>query len=368
MAKRNEESPLRGTRELTRHAELDLYAVQFAAGHYRRPWIYGRPGVGKTETVKAAMAGRPQLYIKSGAVKPLALYKDCFEHIDEPVILDLDNVEALLKTDDGSALLLGLGETTLEKTLHWHSTTPRLGKVPTSFATRSPLCVVANHPPRDAALRSRARPLLFFNPTDEEVHRYVASWFHDQPIHDFVGRHLQNLGPIDCRMYLEACDDLQAGRDWANILLRGYALNLAEALVQSLEHDANYQTTKAKEQRFRHLMAGKGGGSRTTYNELRKKLADAGKLEPATIGSIRVKGKPPPRVDPVVAADSAQPPADLPAHDGFTTPITGATPGRQRPNPGASDDTTGRPLAASDRIQVPRALSGIRQIAGYATN
>jgi hypothetical protein len=64
MAKRKQESLLPGTRILTRYAEAESYFQDFARGTYQFIWLTGRSGVGKSESIKAALAGTPVLHFR----------------------------------------------------------------------------------------------------------------------------------------------------------------------------------------------------------------------------------------------------------------------------------------------------------------
>jgi hypothetical protein len=345
--KKTTDTELLGTRLLTRYAELESYLKQFADGIYRFIWVTGRPGTGKSESIQAAMRGRKVLYVKSGQVTPLSLYIACYEHMNEPIILDLDDMESMLKDTNGRRLLLALGETTPSKQLHWHSMSPRMGDVPSSFETSSPLCVIANDPPLHAAIRSRARKLEFA-PTNIEIHRYAATWFWDQPIHDWFGQHLDRLHPLDLRWYVEAHEDRHAGRDWADLLMKSYALDPAEALVQNLQDDPSCPRRQDKERRFAEIMAGRKGGSRANYDIILKRLRKKGSLRPEIVGTIPVRGKRPPAN--VGDEKAREPPADLPAREGFARPISGQSGRQERPPRVGADDSVGfeRPMEDDD--------------------
>jgi hypothetical protein len=89
-----------GTRLLTRYSELESYLKQFAEGIYRFLWVMGRPGVGKTEAAAAAVWDRRVLYVKSARVSALSLYVQCYEHLNEPVVLDMDEMTDVLREPD----------------------------------------------------------------------------------------------------------------------------------------------------------------------------------------------------------------------------------------------------------------------------
>jgi hypothetical protein len=284
----------------------------------------------------SALQDRKALYIKSGTVTPLALYRACYDHLHQPIVLDLDEMESLMVDTNGRRLLLALGETTLSKQLNWHSTTRRLGDTPESFETSSSLCIIANEPPQHKAIRSRAT-ILEFSPTNQEVHSYAARWFWDQQIHDWIGRHLSRLHPLDLRSYGEAYSDRLAGRDWADLLLKHHALAPEKTLVQDLEHDPAYPTRRDKERRFVEIMAGRKGGSRANYQLHLRRLKKTEQLEVDPAAPIPVRGKRPPNLAGI--DDSPEPPTDLPARDSFVRPIAG---------PGGQPSRQGQPRAQLD--------------------
>jgi hypothetical protein len=327
------------TRILKCYSELESYLVHFACGVYPFIWLTGRPGVGKTETAQAGVRNRKAMFIKSGHVTPLGLYRACYEHLNEPIILDMDEVESLVRNADGRRLLLALGESKREKQVQWLTTSTLLGQTPTRYETTSPLCIIANETTSIAAIQSRAL-MLFFDPTNEEVHRYAASWFWDQTVHDWFGRHHTRLRPLDVRWYVGAYHDRLAGRDWAHLALKHYALNPAECHVQDLENDPAYPTRNDKERRFRELMAGTKGASRSNYHLILSRLCKSGRLNSdQTVASFPVRGRRPRRPDG--QEDTMPPAADLPIREAFVRPITGEQPGQTRPANVRADDTLG---------------------------
>ena len=75
--------------------------------------------------------------------------------------------------------------------------------------------IVSNRSTAHEDIRSRAI-VLYFDPTNLEVHRAVARWYWDQQIHDYFGQHLSRLPPLDVRWYIHAYGDKLAGRDWSS--------------------------------------------------------------------------------------------------------------------------------------------------------
>src|SRR5262249_42794566 len=151
-------------------------------------------------------------------------------------------------------------ETSAAKELTYATTSRVLGDVPQRFETTSPLCVIANRVTAHEDIQSRA-VILHFDPTNLEVHRAVARWFWDQEVHDWFGRHLPRLPPVDTRWYLDAAADKQAGRDWRQIAQETLTLDTRSCLIQDLEADPNFPTREDKAARFTEVT----GASRATY-------------------------------------------------------------------------------------------------------
>jgi hypothetical protein len=296
--------------------------------------------VGKTEGILEATRGHKVLYCKSGQLTPLSFYLRCFAHRNEPIILD--DVEHLLSDPLGRKLVSALGDTGSEKIMSWHSASRRLEDVPAEFTTNSPLCIIANASVTDRAIQNRA-VILDFDPSNEEVHRSVVSWFWDQEIHDWIGRQLARLQPIDARGYLHAANDKLAGRDWQQLFLQANAMDVAECLVQNLESDPAYATVKDRIRRFGEVL-GSEGGSKANYHNIKRRLKKRGCLlaEP-TVGVIPLRGRRPVRVTPGDNDTTPSPPAaDIPLREQFARPINGAPAATPTRGPeAAADDSVG---------------------------
>src|SRR5262249_37806889 len=141
------------------------------------------------------------------------------------------------------------------------------------------------------AIYSRATT-LFFDPTNLEVHRAVAKWFWDQEIHDFIGRHLLRMPPLNQRCYLAAANDKRARRDWRRHLLAAYSPDMQSSLVQELEL-AN-MSREAKADAFEKSMAGIGGASHRTYLRVRNRLRREGRLVVSVVPPIPLRHTRPP--------------------------------------------------------------------------
>jgi hypothetical protein len=327
---------------LCTYVELEGYLADFVAGHYSFLWVVGRPGISKTESILAATSGRKVYYRKGGQLTPLQFYIDCFQHLGLPIILD--DAEHLLDERLGRKLVSTLGDTTPAKLMSYGSTSRilRQSAVPDQYSTTSPLCILSNVTDADAAIRSRA-VTLYFEPTNAEIHRAVAQWFWDQDIHDWVGRHVSRLRPIDMRLYVHASADKRAGRDWARILLDGHTLNRAACVVQDLEHDPAHPESEDKARRYTEVLAGAKGASRASYFRIRARLKKAGQLSVAGgIGPIPLVRTRPPGVPgeveleslaaPAVEAEEPAVAAGVSAREAFARPVQGQPePGTRRP-------------------------------------
>jgi hypothetical protein len=336
----------RGARTLRTYAEMTSYLRDFAAGRYSFVWLMGRPGVGKTEGIRAAVKGSKACYRKGGMLTPLQFFRDCYHALCRPVILD--DGEHLLLDPVGRKLVASLGDTAPAKLLCWASTSTALGDVPRSFWTTSPLCVVANTATADEAILSRAL-VLYFNPTSVEVHRATAKWFWDQPIHNFFGENLSSLLPLESRWYITAHRDKMAGRDWERIALDSYSINPAAAAVQAVERDPTLTSREARAERFQELMQGqKGGASRAAYFRIRKRLEQQGRLnlpaeppirltlnKPPTVpteAELRAMNDSPPVEEPEPQAEAAEAiDVPTPTREAFTAPIRGQAAPQQPP-------------------------------------
>jgi hypothetical protein len=315
---------------------LTSYLTDFAEGLYPFLWVVGRPGTSKTESGKAALRGRPCYYLKAGQVTPLQFFIGCYQHRGQPVILD--DAEHLLDNKIGAKLISSLGETSPAKQLSYASSTRGLGDVPQSYFTTSPLCVVANRSTAFEDIQSRA-VILYFDPTNLEIHRAVARWYWDQEIHDWFGQHLHRLPPLDTRWYVIADRDKRAQRDWRQLLLKAHAQDRASCVVQDLERDPAYPTREDKARRFVEILGTAKGASRATYFRIRLRLEDEHRLVVEPVPPIQLRRTRPPGTPSLLELDSLevpfpdQPeeetsPLDVPLREQFAQPIRGqaATP------------------------------------------
>jgi hypothetical protein len=336
-----------GARHLRAYAELESYLVHFVEGRYRFLWVVGRPGVAKSESLKGAVRGR-KVYLRTGGqLTPARFFTDCYHHRGQPIILD--DAEHLLDNKVGAKLVSALGDTTPEKFMCYGTTGRFLGDVPETYYTTSSLCIIANCITAHAAIQSRA-VVLYFDPTNLEIHRAVARWFWDQEIHDWFGRHCCRLPPLDARWYVIADADKRAGRDWRRIILTTRKLDRPSILVQDLETDPAYPTREDKARRFVESMANTKCASRATYFRLLHRLEVEQRLVVRPVPPIPLRRNRPPATPslieldsmaaaPPVAPDDEPHPLDVPAREQFEQPIRGDVSRDTPPRPVVLDDT-----------------------------
>ena len=359
-----------GARRLRTYTELESYLADFAVGRYNFLWVLGRPGVGKTMSIRAALRGTSHLLRKGGQLTPLQLHIDLYAHRGVPVILD--DAEHILDNKVGAKMIAALGDSTPAKLMSYGSTTRLLGDTPQNFWTTSRLCILANKSTTHEDIRSRAIT-LYFDPSSLEIHRAAARWFYDQEIHDWFGQHLHRLPPIDSRWYGESFEDKRADRDWKQIILSAHTQTRAEITVQDLETETAYPTRADKARRYGELMGqvpnnkdgskdDGDGGSRPTYHRILKRLREQDRLLPDTVGRIQLARNRPPSTPTIAECDdmaAAPPPPpepeptqlDVPLRDSFAQPVRGDDTRRTPAPPAPLDDNVsweGRPTPDQD--------------------
>jgi hypothetical protein len=274
------------------HQELGDYLSAVVRGIDPFVWVVGRTGIGKSVAIKSALAGQPHCQM-TGIVTPLAFYRKAYEHRDEPI--HLDDVRGLFDDERGQELLSSITDTQPgPKRMAYTTTSQALGDVPATYYTTSPIIISSNSPPDWISIVSRALT-LFFDPPNDELHRWVATWFYDQEIHDWFGEHVCRMRLLEARAaYVMAARDKEAGRDWRRHALEAWSATRERAatIVQDLEDDPHYPSVGAKAHRFVELMAGAKGASHRTYERIRAELRAAGLLERKVIPPMLLLGRP----------------------------------------------------------------------------
>jgi hypothetical protein len=270
---------------LTTYAQLDLYLEKFAQGEFSLLLLLGRPGTGKSESVKRALSSSltagnngdrvsaDVLYVE-GHIQPYGLYRDLWEHRDQPIVLDdLDKLHA-----DGNCirLLKPLCNTERAKRISWLSNlTLNDREVPQSFVTTSNVILIANEwrtvNPSVRALEDRAI-ILHFDPSKAEVHRRVGEWFDDTDVYAFMESILPSVSELSMRHYCKGSQLRRAGLgDWRSNLLQMALSDPRMACVVALQHEPAVSSEQERVERF----VAATGCSRATYFRLKARLCDA---------------------------------------------------------------------------------------------
>jgi hypothetical protein len=162
------------------------------------------------------------------------------------------------------------------RTLYWGKQAKQLDEqgIPRRYETTSRLCILANSMARVeenlAAVLDRAF-VLRFQPSVDEVHRHVGTWFPDTEIHGFVGKHLAMITRPSIRFYRKAEDLKRVNADWRGWLIKQWVEDEPQlAVVASVLADPSLTTAAQRVKRFAEL----GGGSRATFMRTQSRYRD----------------------------------------------------------------------------------------------
>lgn len=229
----------------TTFADLTKHVTAFMKPHgLRLLFVVGDPGGSKSHTIKTQLKKGEHEYLKTGRLTAFQFYKLLYRHRDKALILD--DVEDALKRDDTRKLLMQACETDDDaRQVGWLGTESRLvvkrGKksvrIPQEFKCTSRVCIVCND---WEILSGKFGPLLdrgivvFFDPPNEEIHRYVAGWFKDKEILDFIGGKLDAIKPHSVRYYVNAKEMKKHDLDWKAALTESWAAEQPEASAEAI--------------------------------------------------------------------------------------------------------------------------------------
>jgi hypothetical protein len=224
-------------------------------------FLVGDPGCSKSWMIRSRLLPAQHVYIRVGRLTAFQLYKLLYRHRHKTIILD--DVEDALKRDDTRKLLMMLCETDDDDRLvGWLGTesllVTRKGKktvrIPQEFTTSSRVCVVSNN---WDILSGKFGPLLdrgvvvFCDHPNQEIHRHVGTWFTDEEIYRFIGKHLGDIGLHSIRYYTGGADLKAQGLDWKAALLESWtneqkSRNAAEEAIKKVMADPTYKSDKER--------------------------------------------------------------------------------------------------------------------------
>ena len=214
--------------QITTYAELQDKAIKFAQGKLDPILLIGRPGVGKSHTWQDALKEEvgilkhgetevPQYGWINNVATAWGLYNELYRHRDEPFVID--DVHGLQNSSQAVSLLKAATGKLKPRKVSWVTDkTKKPGAPPSEFETTSPITIIANAwtTTNENVFALEDRALCYeFEPTAQEIHRYVATWFDDQETLDWVGKRLQFIPNLSIRHYEKVSVLRQAGlRGW----------------------------------------------------------------------------------------------------------------------------------------------------------
>lgn len=280
---------------LRSYDELAAEADAFFGDHYDELLVVGSAGLGKSETFKKHVHRRPERchYIE-GNTKPLATYMECWRQIHK--LLVFDDAEGLWGSENGKHLMRQLTQHSINKYVQWLSTVKDLERngIPDRFTTTSKCAFLMNRfvaSNRDhfyEAILDRGH-VFYFDPPVIERHKYAATWFYDQEIHDYVGANLHLANELTARTYNLLAQKKRAGHDWKRYFLDRFCHTTVLQVVQQLENDGSYKSVEQRVQEF----VRRGLGCRRSYFNYKDELTASGQLRVRPVEPIRVEGTPP---------------------------------------------------------------------------
>ncbi len=252
---------------IERFAQLVRFVEAFAAGHLNLLIVLGGPGLAKSQTVRRVL---PDACWIEGNATAFGVYTAAWQHRDRVMVLD--DVDSLYAARNAVRLLKCLCQTDPVKRVSWQTASTALDKqgIPRAFETLSRVLIIANEwkelDRNVTAVQDRGH-VIRFEPTAEEVHREVRTWFDDKEIYDWFGRHLSLVVTPSMRQYVRAAELKAAGLDWRSMVLQE-ALPATTSLVAQIKFNTRF-TSEAD--RVREFMR-RGGGCRATYFNHAKRL------------------------------------------------------------------------------------------------
>ena len=252
---------------VTKYTQLTRFVEAFAAGHLNLLIVLGEPGLAKSQTVRRVL---PDACWIEGNASAFGVYTAAWQHRDKVMVLD--DVDSLYAERNAVRLLKCLCQTDPVKRVSWQTASAALDKqgVPRAFETRSRIVIIANEwktlDRNVAAVQDRGH-VIRFEPTATEVHREVRTWFDDDEIYDWFGRHLSLVVSPSMRQYVRTAELKAAGLDWQAMVLQE-ALPPTTSLVAQLKSDSRLTSEADRVREFVRL----GGGCRATYFNHAKRL------------------------------------------------------------------------------------------------
>ena len=244
-----------------KYSRLREYIRAFAKGYLNLLIVVGGPGLAKSRTVRETLDGKA-CWIEGNATA-FGMYAKLYENRNRLVVID--DVDSLYSRQNSVRLLKCLCQTEPEKRVAWHTAASELKRegIPREFTTKSQVIIIANDwktlNRNVEAVQDRGH-MISFEPSPEEVHAELKTWFRDKEIVAWFERHVHLFDRLSMRDYVRAAELKDAGLDWVGICLPN-RMPEKTLLVAKLKDDGRFET---EEQRARAFIEA-GGGCRASY-------------------------------------------------------------------------------------------------------
>ena len=249
--------------KLTAYAELVELATEIAEGGvYPLIAIVGRGGTGKTETITSTLEneGVEFVHLNKARLTAFELYKKLYDNQDKLIVID--DCDSLWRNPD--TMLKALAETKDVKTISWfnNQTNPKPktrvdedGEVvedntpdyPPTFTTTSEVVILANNLgqlTQDMEAMLDRGTLVWFDPTNDEIINYTATWLGDNEIIEFAREWSSLAAQPSCRDMWNAKKKKQGtGKliTWQKVLLGKWRVS-EMTTVRDILNDPSYKT------------------------------------------------------------------------------------------------------------------------------
>lgn len=215
-----------GSLVIETYASLAEKAKSFAFGKISLLVIAGDPGNAKSHTILKAIRqyGENDFAYIEGNASAFGAYVMGWKKRNKLTLID--DADPLTGTPDGRRYLKQIGQSDQWKHMSWQSKA-MMGKkapAPPEYWTESKVCIITNQWEfRSGNIHTQAvedRGICFlFAPPSLEIHKYVATWYWDQEVFDFIAKHLPFLKKLSCRLYIKAAEIKHAHWDWKEYIL-----------------------------------------------------------------------------------------------------------------------------------------------------
>lgn len=235
--------------KITKYSDLAFFVNMFKNGNADLLIIESKGGLGKSRFIEQVMSEESYLRILSH-VTPMQLFILGYKYRNLPIIID--DVDALLHSDDVISLLKMFCETISSKEIAWLTTYNILNQqgVPPRYETKSKVCILTNDfrelTKKISALKDRGW-YIKFEPTDEEILNKMKeiittsdkeiSYEEKLEVFNLIKQYSQ-FCEFSLRTFVKGLflykECKNKGIDWKNILLNDLMINPKLILINEL--------------------------------------------------------------------------------------------------------------------------------------